>query len=303
MKKFIYIFALLELFFYNINAQSVIDIDGNSYDTIHIGTQIWLNKDLKVTHFNNGSLIPNITNNTQWSTFTSSARCYYNNDSVNNASTYGVLYNGYTIINNNICPIGWHVPSEEEWNTLCDYLGCSIAGGKLKELGTTHWQSPNTGATNENGFTALPGGSRHYHSDFQSVDSIGSWWTSSILNPQGTTVIFSREMRYNSIVITGYLSDLKFGYHIRCLQNNSTLLNSIDYQNEINLYPNPTKDFIYISNKENKIEKLQVFNLTGECLLSNIASKEIDISLLSKGIYFIKIFGSDWTITRKIIKL
>ena len=137
----------------------VFDIDGNGYDTVVIGTQTWLVQNLRVTHLNNGVSIPNITNSTLWKNSTTPALCYYNNDSVSYAAIYGALYNWYAVNTNNLCPTNWHVPSYSEWETLITYLGgASVAGGKLKEVGTTHWTSPNTGATNSSGFTALPNG-------------------------------------------------------------------------------------------------------------------------------------------------
>jgi len=139
----------------------VIDFDGNVYKTVKIGTQIWTAENLKVTHYRNGDPIPNVTDNTEWSNLTTGAYCNYNNDPTN-AITYGKLYNWYAVADSrNLAPIGWHVPSDAEWQTLVNYLGGEeVAGGKMKEAGTEHWASPNTGATNESGFSALPGGMR-----------------------------------------------------------------------------------------------------------------------------------------------
>jgi len=139
------------------NNNTETDYDGNVYHTVTIGTQIWMVENLKTTHYRNGDPIPNVPDNTQWSNLTTSAYCNYNNDA-NNAKTYGLLYNWYAAINSlNICPVGWHVPSANEWKKLETYMGgVGVAGGKMKEAGTTHWISPNTKAGNSSGFSGLP---------------------------------------------------------------------------------------------------------------------------------------------------
>jgi len=138
------------------------DIDGNVYETVTIGTQVWMAENLKVTHYRNGNTILHIIDWFSWFTLTG-AYCEYDND-VNNVAVYGRLYNWYAVNDSRyIAPVGWHVPSDAEWLTLVDYLGGdTVADGKMKEIGTTHWVSPNTGATNESGFSALPGGYRDY---------------------------------------------------------------------------------------------------------------------------------------------
>ncbi len=139
------------------------DQDGNVYKTITIGTQTWMEENLRTTKYRDGSAIPNVTDNTAWTELTTGAYCTYENtkDEVFIA-TNGMLYNWYAATDSrNIAPEGWHVPSDAEWTTLIDFLGREdIAGGEMKEIGTTHWESPNTGATNKSGFTCLPSGFR-----------------------------------------------------------------------------------------------------------------------------------------------
>ena len=124
-----------------------------------IGAQTWSAKNLDITTYRNGDTIPQVTDPEQWGALTTGAWCYYNNDSTNNA-IYGKLYNWYAVIDSRgLAPLGWHVPSDKEWYTLIDYLGgVDIAGGKMKSVSSL-WISPNTGATNSSGFSALPGGS------------------------------------------------------------------------------------------------------------------------------------------------
>jgi uncharacterized protein (TIGR02145 family) len=139
----------------------VTDIDGNIYDTVHIGNQVWMSENLKTSRYRNGGLIPNVTDGTVWSNSTTGAWSYNNNDVSNNA-IYGKLYNWYTTLGDTLCPTGWGVPTDAEWTILTTYLGGeSVAGGKMKSVGTAYWNTPNTGATNESGFSALPGGYRN----------------------------------------------------------------------------------------------------------------------------------------------
>jgi uncharacterized protein (TIGR02145 family) len=160
--------------------RSVMDIDGNEYQTIKIGTQIWMVENLKTTRYNDGTAIPLVTDSATWGALTTPGYCWYNNDSVSNAKSYGALYNWYTVNSGKLAPAGWHVPSDSEWTVLSTYLGGdNVSGGKLKEAGTTHWNSPNTGATNETGFLALPGGFRYYSGTYSNQSIYGTWWSAT----------------------------------------------------------------------------------------------------------------------------
>ena len=159
---------------------TITDIDGNVYKTIKIGSQWWMAENLKVTKYRDGSPIPNRTNKIEWASIKTGAYCNYDN-TASKSTIYGKLYNWYAVNDSRkIAPTGWHVPTDEEWTILTIFLaGESIVGGKLKETGTTHWQSPNIGATNETGFTALPGGMRDGNSTFHNIGFNGSWWSST----------------------------------------------------------------------------------------------------------------------------
>jgi len=143
------------------NPTTVTDYDGNTYKTVTIGTQVWMAENLKVMHYRDGSAITYEPDNTAWVNLTTGARCSYDNLPLN--LTFGMLYNWYAVHDiRNIAPAGWHVPTEADWNILSNYLGGeSIAGGKLKEADTSHWSTPNTGATDQYGFNALPTGIRN----------------------------------------------------------------------------------------------------------------------------------------------
>jgi uncharacterized protein (TIGR02145 family) len=170
------------LFNPDINYGTMTDQDGNLYKTVTIGTQTWMAENLRTTKYNDGTAIPNVIENDEWAVQTTGAYCTYNNTS--NADTilaYGSLYNWHAVNSGLLAPEGWHVPTDADFWTLTEYLDRGIlAGGKLKEIGTIHWQHPNDGATNETGFTALPGGKRSNDGDFNFIGLVGFWWSASV---------------------------------------------------------------------------------------------------------------------------
>jgi uncharacterized protein (TIGR02145 family) len=196
------------------------DIDGNLYHTVTIGTQIWMLENLKVTHYRNGVPIPNITDSTIWCNIKKGAYCDYDNNPIN-SKTYGKLYNWYAVADsNNLCPKGWHIPSNEEWTTLTDYLGgIDEAAGKLKEIDTIHWQSPNIGATNTSGFTALPGGWRIELATFIDINRLGKWWSSSYGGPN-TGVAKGRSLYYDFNSVGSFYYSMQCGLSVRCIKDN-----------------------------------------------------------------------------------
>jgi uncharacterized protein (TIGR02145 family) len=203
-----------------LQAQTVKDIDGNVYKTVIIGTQNWMAENLMVTHFRNGDPVVNVSDNTAWANLTKPAFCWYNNDEATYKNTYGAIYNWYTVGNNMLCPEGWHVPSDAEWSELTSYLGgFSLSGGKLKETGLTHWQKPNTKATNESGFTGLPGGFRDYTGDFRLLGKVGYFWSSTVFGVRSTDA-WNFNLNYDNSYFyrTGY-GIVQNGFSIRCLQN------------------------------------------------------------------------------------
>jgi len=200
---------------------TITDIDGNVYQTVKIGNQLWMAENLKVTHYRNGDPIPNVTDNTEWENRKTGAYCNYDNN-INNADIYGKLYNWYAVNDSrNIAPEGWHVPSDAECKTMVKYFGGEdVAGGKLKEAGTTHWKSPNTGATNESGFSGLPGGCRYGSGPYDTYDNMGNsayFWSSPESNSYSA---WYRGLRYDhSEVYRNYCSDKRYGFSVRCLRD------------------------------------------------------------------------------------
>jgi uncharacterized protein (TIGR02145 family) len=200
------------------------DNDGNNYNTVTIGTQVWMKENLKTTKYNEGSnMIYPGTDNNAWTNNTIGAYCWYNNDIANKA-TYGALYNWYAVNTGKLCPSGWHVPTDAEWTTLITYLGGdNIAGGKLKETGTTHWGSPNTGASNLSDYMALPGGCRGGDGIFWVVGQYGNWWSSSIYSD---SIAWSRAIGYiGTQVFRDSVANKGSGYAIRCILGASTQIN------------------------------------------------------------------------------
>jgi uncharacterized protein (TIGR02145 family) len=205
----------------DLQAQTVKDIDGNVYTSVTIGTQVWMVENLKTTKYRNGDLIGTTTTDTLDISLETTPKyqwAYDGNES--NVNTYGRLYTWYAVMDSrNVCPTGWHVPSDAEWTTLTTYLGGKrVAGGKLKETGTTHWRSPNTGATNETGFTALPSGYRDSDGTYGDVVDYGAWWSSS---ERSTTDAYYRYMyRHSSSVYRrSHYSDKRNGFSVRCLRD------------------------------------------------------------------------------------
>jgi uncharacterized protein (TIGR02145 family) len=204
-----------------ITSGTISDGDGNVYNTIIIGTQTWMKENLKTTQYSDGTAIPLFTGRLDWYYLLSPGYCYYDNI-VNNLASYGALYNWYTLNaasngNRNVCPAGWHVPTDAEWATLISYLGGdSAAAGKLIETGESHWLSPNTGATNETAFTALPGGGRDYDGTYYDIDRYGHWWSSTEFVEGGAWSWFIGNDTSRVYEQRRFEQD---GFSVRCIKN------------------------------------------------------------------------------------
>lgn len=215
------------------NPGTVTDYDGNVYQTINIGGQIWMMENLKTTHYQDGTLIPEVPDSLAWYALATGASCSYQN-SAQHLTTYGRLYNWYAATDaHNIAPTGWHVPTAAEYTALANYLGTeNVAGGKVKESGLSHWNAPNTGATNSSLFTALPGGARFVTNCpnctpayFSHLGIEGNWWTSSTSSSDPNNALSrsadhtsTRFYRSSYVAGIGYY-DKRTGYSIRCVKN------------------------------------------------------------------------------------
>jgi len=194
----------------------VLDADGNIYNTVTIGSQVWMVENLRTTKLNDGTYISHV--GTGWSSLETPAYDWYDNDSATYAVPYGALYNWYAAAADNLCPVGWHVPDDNDFTALVDFLGgLSIAGGKLKEAGTAHWESPNTDATDDYGFAALPGGYR-YLGSFIGLGQEGDYWSSSewVSNPDFGK---SRILSHDNASATNGSARKYHGYSVRCLKD------------------------------------------------------------------------------------
>ena len=202
------------------NEPSIIkDGDGNIYTSVTIGTQIWLKQNLKTTKFNDGTTIPLVTGNTDWNNLVTPGYCWYSNDEATYKSDYGALYNWYAVGTGKLCPKGWHAPTNDEIDILITFLGgVNAAGGKLKEAGLTHWNSPNEGATDESGFSFLPGGYRSNAGTFAEIRINGAWWniTDIPASNQGYINILWKDF---GDIAENMSVTKKNGYSVRCLKD------------------------------------------------------------------------------------
>jgi uncharacterized protein (TIGR02145 family) len=218
----------------NIAGPNVTDIDGNTYQSVTNCGQTWTKQNLNVSKYSDGTPIPQVTDPTAWQNLTTGAWCYYNNDPANGA-VYGKLYNWYAVagiydaaslanpaLRKKLAPIAWHVPSDIEWTQLTDCLGGqSVAGGKMKSIGTIQagtglWESPNTAATNESGFTGLPAGIRGNNGSFSNIGDGGVWYSSS---EYGTAGAFSRSLGYDNGGVGNSAGNAGEGFSVRCLRD------------------------------------------------------------------------------------
>lgn len=195
------------------------DIEGNIYQIVKIGNQTWMKENLKVKKYNNGDpILTTSPHNLDISSEVSPKYhwAYAGND--NNVATYGRLYTWYAATDNRkICPVGWHVPTDEEWTTLANHLGgVTVAGGKLKESGTSHWSTPNTSASNESGFTALPSGDRIYNGAYFDLNNYGNWWSSTLSSSNIGWYIY---LGFNSGEMTKHKNSAQDGFSIRCVKD------------------------------------------------------------------------------------
>jgi uncharacterized protein (TIGR02145 family) len=203
------------------NFVSATDADNNNYPVVQIGTQKWFGKNLTTSKFNDGSSITQVQTNTTWNTLSTPAYCIYANNATYHA-LYGKLYNWFAIDaasngNKNVCPVGWHVPTESDWNTLLTYLGGEmVAGGKIKSICASTWLTPNSAATNETGFTALPGGYRDATGPFDFAGLYAQFWSSTSYD--GTTA-WMYLLSYSDGQVGPTPDYKKGGSSIRCIKD------------------------------------------------------------------------------------
>ena len=199
---------------------AAVDGNGNGYYSVTIGTQTWLTENLKTIKYKDGTDIPNVTDSIAWAALTTGAYCNYRNKTDSDfIATYGRLYNWYAVNSGKLAITGWHIPTHNEWNTLVTFLGGQdVAGGKMKEAGIIHWQTPNNGATNESGFSALPSGYRGpiLTYEYQSLGKNVAFWESTIYP---STQAYGLVLRYNEITSQTYVFNKAYGFPVRLIKD------------------------------------------------------------------------------------
>jgi len=193
---------------------TVTDIDGNVYNTITIGSQVWLKENLKTTKLNDGSAIPNVTSDSEWGSLNTPGFCWYDNDQAANKNKYGALYNWFTVSTGKLCPDGWRIPSDSDWTALINSLGGeSVAAIKLKS--TTGWYENGNG-TNESGFNGLPAGYRYTNAAFWGVTKNTHWWTSTEADGSNAKSV---GLEYDPDEIYRDPDGKTLGFSVRCVKN------------------------------------------------------------------------------------
>lgn len=278
-----------------LHSQTIEDIDGNVYKTVVIDNHIWTVENLKTTRYSNGDSIQLIVNDSIWGGLSTPAFSTYNFDS-SYTSEYGNLYNFYVVSDSrNVCPSGWHVPTNNEWFGLINYLGGdSIAGGSMKDTGIIHWNEPNTGATNSSGMTVLPAGFRFsnngfFNGEFAGIGGNGGIWTST---ESSDSTSIAKYFYPASSAIGEIDNNKSYGFSIRCVSNRVINSNKTDKIQSNKFYPNPTNGIIYLPFDGEK--NIFINDLQGTTVFKHITErKSVSIENVPTGIYIISIFDDE----------
>jgi uncharacterized protein (TIGR02145 family) len=299
------LFAAIFIFKHQSCSQSVTDYDGNVYPAIAIGTQVWMQKNLKTTHYSNGQPIPTTLLPAQVDS-TSKYQWTYNDDS-NMVNIYGRLYSWFSLVcNNNVCPAGWHVPQDTEWLSLGNFLGGdSVAGGKMKEPGIQNWLFTDSTADNSSLFTALPSGFRGNPSGYGNKGLSGLFWSST---PWGSAA-FQRAICYilhaGNSILEESVAVANCGLSVRCLRDAPLGTGELILEEGIQLFPNPANNILFLAFDKEETRTVNIYDLSGALVLQmtmKSKTETLDIHALSQGSYLIKIAGKDTFIQRKLIK-
>ncbi len=291
---------------FSVAAQTVTDIDGNVYSTVTIGTQSWMAENLRTTHYTNGNSIPSTTqaiNNDSTSKF----QWAYQNDT-SYVAEYGRLYTWYAATDQRgVCPIGWHLPSVAEWDTLITYLGGeTVAGVSLKESGTAHWDTTYAAVTNSSGFSARGSGFRGNPSGFSNLNYYAGFWASNPVGIGGFArgsvySLFSHNSACTSSVAVGNV-----GNCVRCIKDQAVGVHEAEESGSIRVYPNPAHDRLYIHSPQLKGTTISIFNGLGKRVYhhSKITANELEISLeQTPGVYFLVISSAEGVTQKRLVIL
>lgn len=219
MKQVSLIILLIFSFTYPVCSQKAKDIDGNIYHTAKIGAQIWLTENLSTTKLNDGTPIQLVINAKTWQTTTRPSYCWYGNDQAQYGKPNGALYNWYTVNTGKLCPVDYHVPTDDEWDILVEYLGGKAkAGAKLKVVGDSLWNNHSIHDHNKSiGFNAFPSGYRDMNGPFGYMGGNCFWWSASLGKADGHA--WDRNLYGYSPGVYRYESQFRFGFSVRCLKD------------------------------------------------------------------------------------
>jgi uncharacterized protein (TIGR02145 family) len=272
MKYYFSLFFFILLGTFYVGAQcplTVSDIDGNSYPVVQVGSQCWMAENLKVNHYRDSSAIPDSLSQSQWSSTTQGA--------IGATSlVYGNYYNFYTVIDpGGLCPSGWHVPSDSEFVICINALGGGlVAGGAMKESGTIHWNSPNSGASNSSGLTALPGGYvTNTNLALTNVNMLCNWWSSTATQFAGgiPTQAAYIQLSNSNAFATYAFAGTRYGYSVRCISDNpATGINENRLNKPFYLSPNPCRDKLTINSAINTSATLKLYDSTGKLVYQSV---------------------------------
>jgi len=301
----------------SVHAQTVTDIDGNVYNTVTLGTQLWMKENLKTTKFNDNTSIPPVTGPTEWAALSTPGYCWYNNDAGSYKATYGGLYNWFAVNTGKLCPTGWHMPTYDEWTVLINYLtnnaygyagsGPDIAKSMASKSGWTIYSGAgsvgNDQASNNNsGFTAFPSGNRDVSGAFQEIGTGSYWWSSTEYTPANA---YLQYLLYDSFYCNWARGDKLAGYAVRCINDIATDITNPS-TSIIEVYPNPVSDILNIENKDEEFETFCILNSQGTVITKDKAIApihQLDFSKYVSGQYFLEFVKTSGEIRSvKIIK-
>ncbi len=307
MRNLLPILLLLFPMAWEAPGQTVSDADGNVYPVVTVGTQVWMAENLKTTRFSDSAGILMVEDTTAWGFLSSPARCWYAN-----SSTYkdiiGALYNGLAVASGKLCPPGWHVPDTSDWDRLVRFLGGKeVAGGKLKskgslETGTSYWFTPNTSATNESGFSGLPGGAREMDGNFHYLFSHGYFWTST---PDGGNFLCYRMLSYNYPDVLGGSLHIRTGLSVRCIRNATAGTGEAGDSARNPFRLEVRGDRLRVSCQGMRQVGGYLSDLSGRTVMQaepGEGSLGVDVGHLQPGLYFFIVCTRDSRVTFKFIK-
>lgn len=303
------------LFTLSASAQTVTDIDGNVYTTVTINGREWMAENLATSRYQDGTPIPLVNSPTTWyNSIVSGARCFYWNDSALIAPDYGSLYNWNAVSSPlNVCPSGWHVPTDAEWSAMTTFLDPTVdpeyigftggtgtdIGDQLKEAGEAHWDVGNLG-TNSSGFTARGGGDRMSIGTFEHLNSFGYFWTSTYGEQEKA---WCRVLFHGGSTIFRFILDRLYGASVRCVADVSTMVPEGRLEDRIQLFPNPARDAVTVSG-DGPLGWVSLLDMQGrevQLMHVNAVNAVINTSGLASGPYVVRVVNTNGIVLEQVL--